>query len=112
MRVANAHLRQVFLLYTALAGRSKPEADTVVFRGLGHVDSHQDALTVEFAINRRQLEDIADSMTAAHSRRPGRSGQKSRPQPQDTVIAIELLQDPTALRSRKGDTGSVLWRAR
>jgi hypothetical protein len=31
---------------------------------------------------------------------------------QDKVIEIELVQDKTALRSRKGDTGSVLWMAR
>lgn len=28
------------------------------------------------------------------------------------VVAIEIAQDPTALRSRNGDTGSVVWRAR
>jgi hypothetical protein len=28
------------------------------------------------------------------------------------VIEVELAQDPTSLRSRKGDTGSVLWRVR
>jgi protein N-lysine methyltransferase METTL21D len=28
------------------------------------------------------------------------------------VVEVELAQDPTALRSRKGDTGSVLWRLR
>ncbi|KAF9526111.1 putative methyltransferase-domain-containing protein [Crepidotus variabilis] len=29
----------------------------------------------------------------------------------DSMIEIELHQDKTALRSRKGDTGSVLWKA-
>ncbi|KAG6827206.1 hypothetical protein H0H92_012790 [Tricholoma furcatifolium] len=29
----------------------------------------------------------------------------------DKIVEIELYQDKTALRSRKGDTGSVLWKA-
>jgi hypothetical protein len=30
----------------------------------------------------------------------------------DKTIEIDVAQDTTALRSRKGDTGSVLWHAR
>ena len=28
------------------------------------------------------------------------------------TLEVEIFQDKTALRSRKGDTGSVLWHAR
>lgn len=31
---------------------------------------------------------------------------------EEKTLEIQLAQDKTALRSRKGDTGSVLWRAR
>jgi hypothetical protein len=31
---------------------------------------------------------------------------------EDKTIEIDLVQDVTGLRSRKGDTGSVLWYAR
>jgi hypothetical protein len=66
--------RQVFLLYTALAGAAGLQGS----HGLGSVDSRNDYLSV----------DVDDKLT------------------------IELAQDTSSLRSRKGDTGSVLWRAR
>ena len=59
-------------------------------RGLGYVDSHKDVLDIKFEINEKK--------------------------PRGPIVAktveIELCQDKTALRSRKGDTGSVLWKAR
>ncbi|KAI0915802.1 hypothetical protein AcW1_003697 [Taiwanofungus camphoratus] len=36
---------------------------------------------------------------------------RSRERPQVVEVEVELAQDKTALRSRKGDTGSVVWRA-
>ena len=84
-----------------------------VFRGLGHVDSRKDVLAVEFVIDRRSREDATDSSAGVHSRRQGRTGRRRGTSAlQDMVISIELVQDKTALRSRKGDTGSVLWHAR
>ena len=38
--------------------------------------------------------------------------QKKPRKNQGRTIEIEIAQDKTALRSRKGDTGSVLWKAR
>ena len=37
---------------------------------------------------------------------------KKRKSPMVRSVEIEIAQDKTALRSRKGDTGSVVWRAR
>ncbi|KAH7106076.1 putative methyltransferase-domain-containing protein [Auriculariales sp. MPI-PUGE-AT-0066] len=64
---------EVFLLYTALAG--KPDCQGS--HGLGSVNSRSDRLSIEI----------------------------------DDDLTIELAQNTSALRSRKGDTGSVLWRA-
>lgn len=60
-------------------------------RGLGYVDSHRDVLDIKFEI-------IKDK--------------KPKCPIVVKTVEIELFQDKTALRSRKGDTGSVLWKAR
>ncbi|KAH9911842.1 uncharacterized protein B0H18DRAFT_1088861 [Fomitopsis serialis] len=103
---------EVFLLYTHLAAR-RPLDEATGFRGLGHVDSQKDTLTVEFTIAKPPQRAIQEP-TIRQSRSTGRSTKKKSKVPTESrehVIAIELLQDKTALRTRKGDTGSVLWRA-
>ncbi|KAJ3554206.1 hypothetical protein NM688_g3227 [Phlebia brevispora] len=117
---------EVFLLYTALAARnSKTEAQAKdgAFRGLGFLDSHQDVLTLEFSvqvvdvppIGQQDEQTVAEDLSlTSHSRKHGktkhRHKHKLRP-PEEKTITVQVAQDTTSLRSRKGDTGSVLWRA-
>ena len=72
---------------------------------LGYVDSRSPVLNVAVEL------DLPTDRPASHDSHKKRSkGAKSRNQ--NMVIEVELAQDPTSLRSRKGDTGSVLWRVR
>ncbi|TFY61184.1 hypothetical protein EVG20_g7145, partial [Dentipellis fragilis] len=113
---------QVFLLYTQLAAL-KPE-DGVTghpFRGLGFLDSRQDSLTVRLHVKpapvqvlETDLQDTNKPSTKLSGRSKGRSTKakgKAKHNDETRVIEIELAQDATALRSRSGDTGSVLWKA-
>ena len=76
--------------------------------GLGYVDSRSPVLSVKI-----ELDLPTDQTVPSHnrnSRRKYSGSNKSRKR--DMAIEVELAQDPTSLRSRKGDTGSVLWRVR
>ena len=109
---------QVFLLYTNLASRKAADG-TTRFRGLGHIDSHEDVLTISLNIGMPAEEQAAKSVnipvarTNKHKHR-GASRRKAQGKRRDEIetIDVEIVQDKTALRSRKGDTGSVLWHAR
>lgn len=79
------------------------------FHGLGHVDSRKDTLSIQFELTASSLP--IPTKSASRSRK-GKSARQTRSEETPHVIEIELTQDKTALRSRKGDTGSVLWRAR
>jgi hypothetical protein len=92
---------QVFLLYTRLAAKSPTES----VQGLGCVDSRSPVLNVNI-----ELDLAIDQPTSHGNRRKGSKG--SKPQKRHMAIEVELAQNPTSLRSRKGDTGSVLWRVR
>lgn len=105
---------------------SKDSASSDKFRGLGHLDSRQDILSIEFEL-KTSLPASSRSSTpnalSAHSERTGnsshvkkrRSGKSSTVNSMITVpdrtVEVRLAQDTTALRSRTGDTGSVVWRA-
>ncbi|KAJ7281572.1 hypothetical protein C8J57DRAFT_1500266 [Mycena rebaudengoi] len=91
-RVTDAE-EEVFLLYST----ARPEP-----RGLGYLDSRSDTLTLSF-----ELKSPPPSKPASASRRKP----ANRPAP-DKTVEIQLAQDKTALRSRPGDTGSVVWKAR
>lgn len=102
-------LTQVFVLYSNLQAGKKSDSD--VFRGLGHVDSRMDTLTVTFDLKApRFVEDTVITPKTRGSRRHKKTSQKRKEQ--GKTVEIVLAQDKTALRSRKGDTGSVLWKAR
>ncbi|KAK7687134.1 hypothetical protein QCA50_009637 [Cerrena zonata] len=99
---------EVFLLYTdlaALASRTTPGKE---FRGLGFEDSTKDVLTVTFEIKNTGSDLVSDEPPSVKGRRRGK---KKKPSDQTQMIEIQLHQDKTALRSRKGDTGSVVWKA-
>ncbi|KAI1791293.1 putative methyltransferase-domain-containing protein [Ganoderma leucocontextum] len=107
----------VFLLYTNLAGRKAADG-TARFRGLGHIDSREDVLTISLKIGKAVEEqtvkgdDVSVASSNTHKAR-GPSKRKAQVRKRDEVetIEVEIVQDKTALRSRKGDTGSVLWHA-
>jgi len=99
---------EVFLLYSDL--QRNVHSDAADFRGLGYVDSRTDILTVELEFQLpRQSNSAADLSPPSSTgrRRRNKKGQKA----DRKVVNILLAQDKTALRSRKGDTGSVLWKA-
>ncbi|KAG6852137.1 hypothetical protein C0991_002658 [Blastosporella zonata] len=82
--------------------------DTDNFRGLGHVDSRKDTMSITFEL-KAPIYSTTEPKTSRSQR--ARKSQKS-PRITDKTVQIELSQDKTALRSRKGDTGSVVWKAR
>lgn len=89
-------------MYTDLAGKqTQGYADNKDFRGLGYLDNHKDVLTLEFTYPRPLKES-----TKSKGKAPKRKDAEME------TLEVQLAQDKTALRTRKGDTGSVLWRAR
>ncbi|KIM62495.1 hypothetical protein SCLCIDRAFT_119592 [Scleroderma citrinum Foug A] len=105
---------EIFLLYTALnRANTKPLTGPDGYRGLGHVDSRKDMLTIQFTLT-APTEDA--SCTGISEQKQShksstRKQVKKRKSPMVRSVEIEIAQDKTALRSRKGDTGSVVWRA-
>lgn len=120
--VVNDADEEVFLLYSDLAGKSsKLPTETGKFRGLGHLDSRKDIITIEFELSKQPSTSSApihDSSSRKGQRRKGststhekRKLQKGANAALDRVVEVKLAQDVTALRSRTGDTGSVVWQA-
>ncbi|KAJ6591612.1 putative methyltransferase-domain-containing protein [Mycena vulgaris] len=94
-RVVDAD-EEVFILYS----RSTPSSTE--HRGLGYLDTHMDTLTLSFELKSPTLLDS----------RVSKSKRKFSNRPvQEKTIEIQLAQDKTALRTRAGDTGSVVWKA-
>lgn len=118
------YLRQirikVFLLYTRLASIHPVDGESKEpFRGLGYLDGKSDTLTVRLELRPPTIEPptliTSNPPVKKSGRNKGRSahGKGKKDKVNETkVIEVELAQDRTALRSRSGDTGSVLWRAR
>ncbi|KAI0081296.1 hypothetical protein K474DRAFT_1695160 [Panus rudis PR-1116 ss-1] len=100
---------EIFLLYTELAGKSNAGNDPASgkFRGLGHVDSRQDTLTIPLEVHLPEPDKHTDNEGNGSSRKK----KKKVVNPRVLEMEVQLQQDKTALRSRKGDTGSVVWRA-
>ncbi|KAH7922600.1 hypothetical protein BV22DRAFT_1016990 [Leucogyrophana mollusca] len=100
---------EIFIAYTNLQQAKTVPVGPDGFRGLGHVDSRKDTLFIQFEL-KSSVGRLTQTDGAATRR--GKAGRKSKEFPASTkTIEVELAQDKTALRSRKGDTGSVLWRA-
>lgn len=110
---------QIFLLYTELSAKNHSDSSTA-FRGLGHVDSNKDTILIQFEPDANDEQHHAVSGDPSSSKykssrkvQARRSHQLSHQLSHHTwSLEVELAQDKTALRSRKGDTGSVLWKAR
>ncbi|KAF8343495.1 putative methyltransferase-domain-containing protein [Amanita rubescens] len=92
---------EVFVIYSLL--QSKPRSEHDDFRGLGYVDSRKDVLDINF--------DITLPSNDSPDRSKTRSGRRKIQVNESKTITVTLAQDKTALRSRKGDTGSILWKA-
>ncbi|KAJ4470120.1 putative methyltransferase-domain-containing protein [Lentinula aciculospora] len=108
---------EVFILYTELQGQDYQSLSSsgTFFRGLGHVDSHQDILVVKFSLTNPAAASSASDTSSesfARSTSPRRARKKRETRAPDEIeFEIQIAQDKTSLRSRKGDTGSVVWRA-
>ncbi|KAI9460730.1 putative methyltransferase-domain-containing protein [Russula earlei] len=124
---------EIFLLYTRLATLKPPDSsDLGNFHGLGSENSMEDALLVRIELKPPPTTHEVANMSGESKRNTGRKikGKKKKSsrsditighegmlewggkgQPEPVVLEYELFQDKTALRSRSGDTGSVLWKA-
>ncbi|KAF9244095.1 hypothetical protein BU15DRAFT_42236 [Melanogaster broomeanus] len=102
---------EIFLLYTALNQAQTDLIGPDGYRGLGHVDSRKDTLTIQFELR----PPTATPPSSNQYVKPTRRGKHSRKKVSEDTLAksveMQIAQDPTALRSRNGDTGSVVWRA-
>ncbi|EIM86495.1 uncharacterized protein STEHIDRAFT_156802 [Stereum hirsutum FP-91666 SS1] len=110
---------EVFLLYTRLASIHPVDGESKEpFRGLGYLDGKSDTLTVRLELKPPTAEPPTSNTFTPTGKKSGRNksrsahGKAKKENDDGTkVIEVELAQDRTALRSRSGDTGSVLWRA-
>jgi len=98
---------EVFLLYTRLAGKKTADGSEP-FGGLGFVDARKPTINVRFELKDSESE-VSRQPTPSKKQSRRRKRSKST-ESESVVFEVELSQDTTALRSRKGDTGSVLWR--
>jgi protein N-lysine methyltransferase METTL21D len=118
---------EIFLLYTRLAALKPADStDAGHFHGLGFENSKEDALVVRLELKpppraRESPRKSGNGATSRRNRGRKRKGTLSGTgativgpglEPEPVVLEYELSQDKTALRSRSGDTGSVLWKAR
>ncbi|KZP00955.1 hypothetical protein CALVIDRAFT_218196 [Calocera viscosa TUFC12733] len=94
-RVTDAD-EEVFLLYTLLSSSS---TGGELESGLGFVDNKKGEITVSF--------DLVPPVRERHRRRRS----SGRMDTEGKHVEVILAQDLGGLRNRKGDTGSVLWRA-
>jgi hypothetical protein len=118
---------EIFLLYTRLATLKPPDSnDMGHFHGLGSENSKEDTLLVRIELRPPATLDAPARNSERTKRNVGRrnkgrrrKGSSSRSDItighedlEPVVLEYSLFQDKTALRSRSGDTGSVLWKAR
>ncbi|KAH9008690.1 putative methyltransferase-domain-containing protein [Lactarius deliciosus] len=108
---------EIFLLYTRLAAlKPADSSDIGHFHGLGSENSNQDALLVRIELKPPTTCEPQRNTETGNQRRKRRRGggvQKAKDERRGCdpiVLEYVLLQDKTALRSRSGDTGSVLWK--
>ncbi|KAF6753063.1 putative methyltransferase-domain-containing protein [Ephemerocybe angulata] len=95
---------EIFYLYTIL--QSAPQ-DRMNLRGLGFLDAKQDVVDLRFDL----VPPTAEPSSPAAGKRTRKSRQRIKPAPPVDSYEFQLIQDKTALNSRKGDTGSVVWKA-
>jgi len=108
---------EIFLLYTRLAALKPPDSsNTGHFHGLGSEDRNQDSLQVcielkpPIACEPPRNTDTGNQRRKRRRRSGAAKAKEERKGRDPIVFEYFLLQDKTALRSRSGDTGSVLWK--
>ncbi|KAG6898322.1 hypothetical protein C0992_011914 [Termitomyces sp. T32_za158] len=97
---------EVFIIYSDLQSTNKSDTP----RGLGYVDSRQDAMTISFELKASYYPNQSSTTVKNSTSQRARKVQKLV-KIMDKTVQFELFQDKTALRSRRGDTGSILWKA-
>ncbi|KIJ55493.1 hypothetical protein M422DRAFT_41449 [Sphaerobolus stellatus SS14] len=106
---------EVFLLYSRLQSSQAVPQDAIDIKtsALGSVDSKQGELAVEIIYG--PLESVSNEPTSpsvgSKRRKSTAASRKQSQKDRPKSLEITVFQDTTGLRSRKGDTGSVLWRA-
>ncbi|KAK0218218.1 putative methyltransferase-domain-containing protein [Armillaria fumosa] len=99
---------EVFLIYSDL--QSGVSSYSTEFRGLGQQDSRHDVLTVQLDLCPPTSAPPISLPRTKSSRHSSKRATKVL-SPIRKTIEINIAQDVTALRSRGGDTGSVVWKA-
>jgi|SRR5712671_3574984 len=118
---------EIFLLYTRLAALKPPDSSDIGhFHGLGSENSKEDVLLVQIELKPPPIthEPKSAHMSGTLNRNTNRRNKARKRKGsvnitvghggpcEPLVLEYKLFQDTTALRSRDGDTGSVLWKAR
>ncbi|PPQ63386.1 hypothetical protein CVT24_005651 [Panaeolus cyanescens] len=94
---------EIFYIYTELQTEAVSQSPED-FRGLGYIDSHKDVLEIKFDV-------VEKSQPSLVTGKVKKGKKESRAIEKEKTIEVVLSQDKTALHSRKGDTGSVVWKA-
>ncbi|KAI0306141.1 hypothetical protein B0F90DRAFT_1814934 [Multifurca ochricompacta] len=117
---------EIFLLYTRLAAlKPADDSDAGHFHGLGSENSNEDTLIVRLELkkpsrsSRKSGSDVLGpggriSRKTRGNKRKGTIKEEVHEnvhESEPVTLEYELFQDKTALRTRSGDTGSVLWKA-
>lgn len=109
---------EIFYIYTQWQGA----ASTAEAHGLGYINSTSDVLELSFDLVPPEAQaPAAPTYPEAKRKRHGRTAGGTTTKRSSTKnvaagklperVEVQLAQDVTALRSRKGDTGSVVWHA-
>ncbi|KAH7335274.1 putative methyltransferase-domain-containing protein [Rhizoctonia solani] len=97
---------EVFILYS----RHFENRDEDGIQGLGSVNSLAGTLSLSFTLSSPEIY-TSPGNPKSKGRSRHRKASNSKSERAEKTIEIEVFQDITGLRSRKGDTGSVVWRA-
>ncbi len=115
---------EIFDIYSLQSSHRDDEMDSQP-KGLGFMDSKQDVMNLHFELRdvdsstkemqngKKNKATTSPKMPHVHVSRRGvhKAGKKVDVDTSKTVEAV-IAQDLSALRNRRGDTGSVVWRAR
>jgi hypothetical protein len=101
---------KIFLLYSQLQASGAVSNETLDLGGLGFVDSRKGELLVRIDVKDPSHKESGAPQAIPSSARTSKRGKAAlRKDKQETKtgepLEIQLFQDTTALRSRKGDTG-------
>ncbi|GAA6050452.1 hypothetical protein JCM3770_002603 [Rhodotorula araucariae] len=104
---------EIFLLYTRKLQIASVGADSgadVSDSALGYLSGKDGVLPVSLTITNPEQRGRADTHTSFSKARRAEAGKERGPKEDEVVVDVVVHQALDALRHRKGDTGSVLWR--